>query len=117
LPSIGSLFKGREAFLDDLTPGGLVTAIVSRQAVFGLGGVGKSRAAIEYAWRHVDDYNALLFVSALTPAEFRANLANLTGVLRTTSDGTSIEQQLEEVLRWLDVHPGWLLIIDGVDTE
>ena len=63
------------------------------------------------------DYTALLFVSAPSAAELRANLANLVGVLGTTAEGTSVDQQLAEVLRWLDAHPGWLLILDNVDTE
>jgi len=50
--TLGTLFKGRDEFLDGLrarlgVPNGLATAIVSRQAVYGLGGVGKTRAAIE----------------------------------------------------------------------
>jgi tetratricopeptide (TPR) repeat protein len=121
LASIGRLFKGREAFLDDLqqrlgVPGARATAIVNRLAVHGLGGVGKTRAALEYAWRHADDYTALLFLSAPSLAELRANLANLVGVLGITVEATSVDQQLAEVLRWLDAHPGWLLIIDNVDT-
>ena len=122
LASIGPLFKGREAFLDDLrdklgVSNGRATAIVSRQAIHGLGGVGKTRAAIEYAWRHADEYSALLFVSGPSTSELRANLANLLVVLGTTARETSVDQQLAEVLRWLDAHPGWLLIVDGVDTE
>src|SRR5262249_40839229 len=122
LPSIGSLFKGRDGFLDDLqqrlgVPGARATAIVNRLAVHGLGGVGKTRAAVEYAWRHAEDYTALLFVSAPSVAELRANLANLVGVLGTTAAQASVEEQLAEVLHWLDIHPGWLLIIDNVDTE
>jgi hypothetical protein len=120
--SIGTLFKGRKEFLDDVrsrvaAPNGRATAIVSTQAVHGLGGVGKTRAALEYAWRHADDYTALLFVSAPTPADLRANLANLVGVLGTTAQGTSVDQQLAEVLDWLGAHPGWLLIVDNVDTH
>jgi hypothetical protein len=77
--SIGTLFKGREAFLGDLQQRlgvreGRATVIVNRLAVHGLGGVGKTRAAVEYAWRHADDYTALLFVSAPSAAELRANL-------------------------------------------
>ena len=30
---------------------------------------------------------------------------------------TAVDQQVAEVLRWLDAHPGWLLIVDNVDTE
>src|SRR5262249_3350817 len=68
LVSIGPLFKGREAFLDDLRQrlgahDRRATAIVGRQAIHGLGGVGKTRAAVEYAWQHADDYTALLFIS------------------------------------------------------
>jgi hypothetical protein len=62
-------------------------------------------------------HTALLFVSAPSVAELRANLANLVGVLGTTAEGTSVDQQLAEVVHWLDAHPGWLLIVDNVDTE
>jgi tetratricopeptide (TPR) repeat protein len=121
LDSIGSLFKGREAFLDDLrqraAPPGRGTAIGSRQVVHGLGGMGKTRAVLEYAWRHGDDYTALLFVSALAPEELRTNLANLVGVLGINVKTAAVDPQLDAVLRWLEAHPGWLLIVDNVDTE
>jgi hypothetical protein len=105
--SIGSLFKGREAFLADLhhrlrVPRAGATAIVSCLAVHGLGGIGKTRGALEYAWRHTDDYTALLFVSAPSVAELRTNLANLSGVLGMTAEKASLEQQLTEVLGWLN---------------
>ena len=59
--SLGPLFKGRDAALADLR-----RRLRSGpcQAIHGLGGVGKTRLAIEYAWRHASDYTALLFVSA-----------------------------------------------------
>jgi tetratricopeptide (TPR) repeat protein len=122
LASIGRLFKGREAFLDELrtrlgAPDGRATAIVNKLAVHGLGGVGKTRAAVEYAWRHAGEYTALLFVSAPSAAELRDNLANLAGALGTTAKGTTVDEQLATVLRWLDSHPGWLMIIDNVDTD
>jgi tetratricopeptide (TPR) repeat protein len=120
--SIGSLFKGREAFLDELrarlgVPDRRVTAIVNRLAMHGLGGVGKTRTAVEYAWRHAGDYLALLFVSGPTAPELRANLADLIGVLGITANAASVDRQLAQVLAWLDEHPGWLLIVDNVDTE
>ena len=122
--SLGTLFKGRDEFLDDVRarlamPNGHAAAIVACQAVHGLGGVGKTRAALEYAWRHADDYTALLFVSAPSPGELRANLANLAGVLAVDAAGAgrSVDEQMAEVLNWLDAHPGWLLILDNVDTD
>ena len=63
-PSLGTLFKGRDGFLDRLhaslarTGGG--TAAIAGRALHGMGGVGKTRAAVEYAWAHRGDYTALL---------------------------------------------------------
>jgi len=120
--TLGALFKGRDEFLAGLrarlgVPDGCAVAIISRQVVHGLGGVGKTRAAVEYAWRHAGDYTALLFISAPSPGELRANLANLVDMLGMKVDGLPVDQQMEEVLHWLDTHPGWLLIVDNVDTD
>jgi hypothetical protein len=83
--SLGSLFKGREAFLGRLRESltrahGSTTAIVSK-APYGMGGIGKTRAAVEYAWAHREDYTALLFAQADSQEEFRRNLADLAGPL------------------------------------
>ena len=82
----------------------------------GLGGVGKTRAAVEYAWEHEADYSALLFVSGPTPSALRANLANLAELLGIAVTA-SVDEQMDAVLGWLEARPGWLLILDNVDTE
>jgi tetratricopeptide (TPR) repeat protein len=113
--TIGSLFKGREEFLAD------IRAILMGKdhravAVYGLGGVGKTRAALEYAWANKASYGALLFVSAPSPGELRANMAALSGVLGISTAITAVDEQLGQVLKWLEARLGWLLIIDNVDT-
>jgi tetratricopeptide (TPR) repeat protein len=120
-PSIGDLFKGRDEFMqrlrDSLTRArGGRTAIVS-QALYGLGGIGKTRAAVEYAWAHADDYTALLFVVAETPEALRRNLAALAGTLVPQLDTTDDAARLAAVLDWLKVNPGWFLILDNVDGK
>jgi tetratricopeptide (TPR) repeat protein len=123
--SIGRLFKGRGEFLSGLRASlcgaaeGHATAIVGK-AVHGLGGVGKSRLAIEYAWQHAADYSALLFVTADSPESLARNLAGLCGpaVLDLPEQHLPEEEpQRLAVLRWLREHPGWLLILDNVDTR
>jgi tetratricopeptide (TPR) repeat protein len=121
--SLCSHFKGREAFLTDLyqkltaTPGA-AAAIVTRQAIHGLGGVGKTRLAVEYAWRHQADYTAMLFVFADTPTNLQRNLAALTGTLRLAEQQAQEEDvQVAAVLRWLEDKHGWLLIFDNVDAD
>jgi len=120
-PSLGSLFKGRDEFLKDLhaslSRGSGRTAIVG-SAVYGLGGIGKTRAAVEYAWAHQQDYTALLFVIAETPEALRRNLAALAGPLvlnLAEQHATEEDVRLKAVLDWLKTHPGWLLILDGLD--
>ena len=90
------------------------------QAIHGLGGVGKTRLAIEYAWRHASDYTALLFVSARSPVELRANLAGLCNPLvLNLPEQTQPEEaaRVSAVFRWLGENPGWLLILDNADTQ
>lgn len=124
-PSLGTLFKGREAFLDQLRQSlqrgvrGAATAITGK-AVHGLGGVGKTRLAVEYAWQHADQYSAVLFVTADSPESMRQNLAELTGPLvLNLPEQTAPEEEIRvaAALRWLHEHPGWFLILDNVDTE
>jgi tetratricopeptide (TPR) repeat protein len=114
--TIGSLFKGRDHFLAEIRT--ILTGNDGRAvAVHGLGGVGKTRVALEYAWKHESEYTGLLFVSASSAAELRANLANLVSVLTIAPAETAVDEQVSEVLRWLEAHPGWLLLIDSVGSE
>lgn len=121
--SLGTLFKGRDEFLDQLRTqltSDAAAIIKGHRTIHGMGGVGKTRAAIEYAWRNAEKYNALLFVSADSPQALQRNLANLCGPLvLNLPEQTEKDQnlQVEAALKWLALHPGWFLIIDNVDTE
>src|SRR6185369_16007009 len=123
--SLGPLFQGRDEMLAQLrealerSPAGRATAIAGK-AVHGLGGVGKTRLAVEYAWKHAEEYSALLFVGAGSPADLRRNLAALSGSLildLPEKEATEEETREVAVLKWLQEHSGWLLILDNVDTE
>jgi tetratricopeptide (TPR) repeat protein len=130
--SLGTLFKGREEFLAQLhhTLGAAehlghqraaaITATATAATIHGLGGIGKTRAAIEYAHRYADEYTALLFVQADPPSSLQQNLASLCGPMvldLVEKDARETEVQVAAVLDWLQRHPGWFLILDNVDTE
>jgi tetratricopeptide (TPR) repeat protein len=124
-PSLRTLFKGREDALErlraslEMTGDGQATAIVGR-AVHGLGGVGKTRLAVEYAWRQASDYSALLFVSGSTPQDLNHSLAALCGPLVLDLPEQNVKEEearVAAVLRWLADHPRWLLILDGIDSK
>jgi tetratricopeptide (TPR) repeat protein len=120
--SLGELFVGRTGALKELRDA-LTTdqgvAVVGR-ALVGVGGVGKTRLAVEYAWSRAADYSALLFASAHDPAALDSNLAVLASaeVLDLPlSEATEDLAKIEAVLRWLEANPTWLLILDNVDDE
>src|SRR5438874_2619019 len=59
------LFTGREDVLKHLYTtlrAGKTTALT--QAISGLGGIGKTETAIEYAHRYQDDYDTIMWVKA-----------------------------------------------------
>jgi len=123
-PSLNHLLKGRADELrqleQSLTGAGQAAAILQSRAIHGLGGIGKTRLAVEYAWRSGDRYHAALFVSADSPEGLRAGLGALAGpeVLHLPHQQNQEEgEAVGAVLRWLRGHPGWLLILDNVDTE
>jgi tetratricopeptide (TPR) repeat protein len=120
--SLNILFKGREAALDDLRSalskekGAAATVL----ALHGLGGVGKTRLAIEYALRHEADFSAILFLRADNPATLNASLAALSAaeVLDLPEkEARENGAKIRAVFSWLEVHPTWLMIIDNVDDD
>jgi hypothetical protein len=121
-PSLGGLFKGRDKFLKELHASlsrGIGRTALVGSALYGLGGIGKTRAAVEYAWAH-QEYTALLFVIAETPEALRRNLAAFVGPLVLNLPEQSVAEEavrLKAVLDWLKEHPGWFLVLDNLDTE
>ena len=81
-----------------------------------MGGVGKTRAAVEYAWAYADDYTALFLLEAGDAGQAALRLAALAGPLRLPAAALPEEDaRFEAVLAWLNANPGWLLILDNID--
>ncbi|MFN7963194.1 MAG: FxSxx-COOH system tetratricopeptide repeat protein [Thermoanaerobaculia bacterium] len=120
--SLGEELKGREADLAALAEsleGRGAAGVVAAKAIHGLGGVGKTRLALEYAWRSGHCYTYAFFVPAESPEALQAGLARLGRevLLLPQMDGKPEEAAKQAVVSWLRNHSSWLLILDNVDSE
>ena len=115
------LFTGREAELEALRRGlqeRVEVAVTKTVAVHGLGGVGKTQLVVQYAWKHLREFDAVLWVKADSPEVLDSGLAALASLLRLPEAGDRDQAvQIKAVLGWLQGHERWLLIADNADTD
>ena len=112
------MFVGRDEALA-LLGGALARggSVVVTQAVYGLGGVGKSELALQHAHAHRDDYQLIWWITAdgRQPDRGRAGRRWPGGCARRSRwPGTTAEAAAWAV-GWLQAHDRWLLILDNVD--
>jgi len=112
------VFVGRAGALDRLRGvlAGDDSAVVT-QAVYGLGGVGKSELALHHAVACRAQYKVIWWITAEDGAQLQSGLAALAARLcgPVAAAGTTAEAA-EWAVGWLQAHPGWLLILDNVDA-
>ncbi len=115
-------FAGRGDLLEELhnqLTRGRRVAVTQPLAVHGLGGVGKTQLAVEYAYRFRTEYDAVLWVVADSPDAVLANLAALakSGALDLPeADAGELQVQAKAVLRWLQGNGRWLVVFDSADS-
>lgn len=111
-----SVFVGRDEPLQDLAWMVEAGSGVVAQAVHGLGGVGKSELALQYAATRADMYTVIWWVAADTPDSIEAGLAALAQRLHPDAMVVASSSQAAEwAIGWLQTHLSWLLILDNVE--
>ena len=110
-------FTGREAILQQLHATLCSNKIATMtQALSGLGGIGKTQTAVEYAYHFRDHYQALLWVQADSREVLLASVAALAAVLDLSEQRDADQRQtVHAVQRWLQYHSQWLLIVDNLE--
>src|ERR1700737_1041054 len=88
-----------------------------RVAIYGLGGVGKTQIAIEYVYRHKEQYSDIYWIGA---SDQTGLLSGFQDIERTThclqnSGNLKPTEVAQRVCSWLRQHHNWLLIIDNLD--
>jgi tetratricopeptide (TPR) repeat protein len=119
VPGRNPEFTGRNTALEMLRDQlmGSGTAVVLAQALYGLGGVGKTQIALEYAHRFKADYDLVWWVPAGSSNEINQSLADLAGRMgiHIGENLTEAAHDALEALRRSDPGRRWLLVFDNAD--
>ncbi len=114
-----SFFIGRDEILTRLhtqLQAGQATALSQPQAIIGLGGIGKTQIAVEYAYRFHQDYQVVLWARAESTEALTSSYVTIATLLNLPEHETQ-EQEItvQAVSKWLQTHSRWLLILDNAD--
>jgi TIR domain/Tetratricopeptide repeat/NB-ARC domain len=116
LPRRNPHFTGRVQLLEDIRESlnKEHNTALTQQALYGLGGIGKTQLAMEYAWQQSASYDLVWLLRAEASSSLIADYIALANELQLPESNES-EQELvvRAMLKWLDKHQGWLLIFDN----
>ena len=120
VPQRNKNFTGRDALLEDLRRRVVaeVTALLPH-TLQGMGGVGKTQVAIEYAYRFAGEYDVVWWIPADQDALVRSTLAalapklGLSGTAPGRVDETA--RAVIDALRRGEPYKHWLLVFDNAD--
>jgi tetratricopeptide (TPR) repeat protein len=113
-------FTGRDDLIEDLyahlTAGG--TTVVLPATLHGMGGIGKTQTAVEYIYRHLDDYDLVWWIAAAQPTQVRSGLTELAkqlGLPGSSEAHTAVPAVLEALRRGNPIRR-WLLVFDAAES-
>jgi tetratricopeptide (TPR) repeat protein len=114
-----SFFTGRDEILAHLRrqlQAGQATALSQPQAITGLGGIGKTQIAVEYAYRFHQDYQVVLWARAENTEILTSSYVTIATLLNLPEQKAQDQTiTVDAVKRWLQIHSGWLLVLDNAD--
>jgi hypothetical protein len=114
VPARNPNFTGRASELDAVRAALAGGPTVTVQSLRGMGGVGKTQLAAEFAYARAVDYDLVYWIAAEEPATIADQFTALAGLLglEAAADPEALREQVHARLR--DV-PGWLLVFDNAD--
>jgi len=113
-------FTGRRVLLERLSERltvGSTTAVLPA-ALHGMGGIGKTQMAVEYIYRHLQDYDVVWWIHATQVAQIRSGLTELASALGLPggNEANTAVPAVREALRLGQPYSRWLLVFDAAES-
>lgn len=91
-------------------------ALSQSWAISGLGGIGKTQIALEYAYQYRQDYRAIFWINAASRETLLTGCVSIADLLQLPGKDEPDQNKIfVAVKRWLATHQDWLLILDNAD--
>ncbi|WP_410635715.1 FxSxx-COOH system tetratricopeptide repeat protein [Amycolatopsis sp. cmx-4-83] len=115
IPARTATFTGRDELLNSLRAALCSGQPAVVQALNGMGGVGKTTTAIEYAHRHGEDYDVAWWVPSEDPSLVLGHLADLAQSLGLTTGQDSPAVAVSRLRGALRSRGRWLVVFDNAE--
>ncbi|KAF0249496.1 MAG: ATP/GTP binding protein [bacterium] len=99
VPERNRFFTGREDVLTKLSE--LIKSnkeVAINQAIAGLGGMGKTQTAIEFCYKHINDYQTILWVRSENEADFNNSYLELANLLKLVEVGNPQALKIDQIV-------------------
>jgi len=119
VPSKNMFFTGREKQIEQLHEALKLNgamALSQPQAISGLGGIGKTQTAIEYAYKYKGEYKAVFWINADSKESLISGFVTIAGLLNLPVKVDKDQELIvASVKNWFETKCSWLLIFDNAD--
>ncbi|MDR2032482.1 MAG: metallophosphoesterase, partial [Azoarcus sp.] len=116
LPHLNRYFTGREEYLENIRQAFQQNETLAlTQAISGLGGVGKTAIALQYAYCNSQDYDTICWINAETDSTVLAAYREFALEHKLIDEDTEPERIVKAVKNWMQAHEPWLFIFDNAE--
>ncbi|MGW4670541.1 FxSxx-COOH system tetratricopeptide repeat protein [Streptomyces sp. NPDC004324] len=115
VPSRNPRFTGREASMTRVRENLLDDGQAVVQAVHGLGGIGKTQLALEYAHRFASQYDVVWWIDAEQADQIPVHYTELATRLGIATPEAGTGHSTHSLLEYLRTRDRWLIVLDNAE--